>query len=103
MKIVKVTYTVHSAFAARNQENINTFIGDLRRINDPGLRYIAYLGEDGKSFTHFASYEDEASQNMLFELESFKSFQKERDESGFEIPHRVETMHLVASSFDVFS
>jgi hypothetical protein len=102
MKFIKVTYTVKSTFALKNQENVQAFIKDLEKINNPALRYIAYRGDDGKTFTHIASYQNEEVQKILFALESFKSFQRQRDESGLEAPPKVETVEMVASSYPVF-
>lgn len=102
MKTIRVTYTVKPAFAKQNQENVRAFIQDLEKINHPSIRYIAYAGEDGKTFTHIASYENEEGQKVLFGLESFKSFQKQRDESGLEVPPRIETIEVVAASYKLF-
>jgi hypothetical protein len=103
MKTVKITYTVKSAFAQKNQENVQAFIKDLEKINHPAIRYIAYLGEDGKTFTHVASYQNDDVQKVLFALESFKSFQRQRDESGLEVAPKVEIVAAVASSYHVFN
>jgi hypothetical protein len=102
MKIIKVTYTVKSSFAAKNQENINAFINEVREINDPDIRYVAYRGEDSKTFTHLASYTNETSQKNLLELEVFKSFQQQRDEH-LEVSPKVEVVELVAASYDLFN
>lgn len=102
MKIIKVTYTVKSSFAAKNQENINAFINELRWNNDPCIRYVAYRGEDGKTFTHIASYTNETSQKDLLELDVFKSFQQQRDEH-LEVAPKVEVMELAAASYDLFA
>jgi hypothetical protein len=102
MKVIKITYTVKSAFAQKNQENVQAFLKDLEKINNPALRYIAYLGEDGKTFTHVASYQNDEVQKTLFALESFKSFQRQRDESGLEVQPKVETVEVVAASYPVF-
>jgi hypothetical protein len=101
--IVKVTYTVKPDFSSTNQKNINAFMNDVRKINDPELRYQAYLAQDGKTFVHLASYTSEKAQKKLLELESFKYFQQQRDESGLEVLPAIETLQLVASSHDIFN
>jgi hypothetical protein len=103
MIIVKVTYTVQPGFVVKNQENVHTFMNELRQINKPGQRYSALLGDDGKTFIHLSMYDNEAAQKQLLELPSFLSFQKQRDESGLEVQPKVEVMKLVASSYDVFN
>lgn len=102
MKMIKVTYTVKSAFAAENQKNVEAFINDLAKIENPSLRYLASLSRDGKTFNHFALYQNDAAQKILFDLPSFQSFQKKRDESGLEVAPQIEELDLVASSFDIF-
>ena len=102
MKTIKVTYTVKQAFAQKNQENVRAFIQDLEEINHPAIRYVAYIGEDGKTFTHIASYQSDEGQKVLFGLESFKSFQKQRDDSGLEAAPRIETVEAVAASYQLF-
>ena len=74
MHIVKVTYTVKAEYAQKNQENIGSVMNDLRKINHAGIRYGTYLGEDGKTFMHFASFEQKEFQQILFDLEAFKTF-----------------------------
>lgn len=102
MKTIRVTYTVKSAFASKNKENVRAFIKDLEKIHHPAIRYAAYVGEDGQTFTHIASYESDEGQKVLFGLESFKSFQKQRDDSGLEVAPRIETIETVATSYNLF-
>jgi hypothetical protein len=101
MKIVKVTYTVRPEYVAKNKENVNKFINNVKALNNPGIRYISYLGEDGKTFTHIAIYDGEGSQQAFLALESFLSFQQQRDASGLEAPQHVEMMEVVAASYDI--
>lgn len=102
MKIIKVTYTVKSTFAQKNLENVNRFIADLKQINDPAIRYTAYVGADGKTFNHFAVYQNDEAQKTLFTLESFQSFQKQRDESGLEVAPAIEELKLAGASYTIF-
>ena len=102
MHIVKVTYTVRAEYAPKNQENIQKVMNDLRKINHPGIRYGSYLSEDGKTFMHFALFEQKEFQQILFDLEAFKTFTQELKDSGLEAPPKTEFMKLVGSSYDIF-
>ena len=98
--IVKATYTVKKEFVSENLENVKTFIADLRVHQ--GIRYLAFLGDDGQTFTHLALSESAEAQKGLLSLESFLDFQKRRDENLISAP-RLESMTLVANSFDIFN
>ncbi|HTD92484.1 MAG TPA: hypothetical protein VK644_01680 [Chitinophagaceae bacterium] len=95
MITVKVTYTVSAAFAAKNQQNILTFLEDFRDLNADDFRYTVYLGADGKTFIHISQYRTESIQKELLNVPSFKSFQKQRDESGLEAEPQIEVMKLL--------
>lgn len=97
MKSVKVSYTVKPSFVAQNKQNINAFIEELKQLGRLDIRYSIYLGEDGKTFTHLSLYQNVEAQNIFLELESFKFFQKERDESGLEMEPNIEVLNLVAA------
>ena len=98
--IVKATYTVKKEFVSENLENVRAFIADLRVHQ--GIRYLAFLGDDGQTFTHLALSESAEAQKGLLSLESFQDFQKRRDENLIGDP-RLESMTLVANSFDIFN
>ena len=102
MKVVKITYTVKKEYAIKNQENINEVMEDLRNLKNPNILYAAYLGEDGKTFTHFGYFEEEGFQQVLINLESFKTFQQQLKASGLEEPIKQEAMKVVSSSYDIF-
>ena len=84
MIAVKVTYTVKPDFAIENQDNINEFLKDFKKIKSNDFRYIVYKGDDKKTFTHISMYQNEAIQKELLAVQSFKSFQQQRNESGLE-------------------
>lgn len=98
MKIVKVTYTVKPEFADENRENAKTFINAVRGLNNPAIRYFSFLGENGKTFTHLALYDNDEAQKQFLELPAFRDFQKKRNASGLEQPEKIEMLELVASA-----
>jgi len=102
MIIVKVTYTVQADFSKKNQENINLFMLDFKKMNPEEFQYNAYLCSDGKTFVHISHYQNERIQKQLLQVPSFLSFQKQRDESGLENAPQIEVMHLVAAAQNIF-
>lgn len=102
MIFVKVTYTVSSDFAATNKKNVEKFINDIRKLNNPAIRYTSFVSEDGKTFTHMSAFKSEEAQRQFLSLPSFKSFQQERDASGLEFSATVEMLQVAASSYDIF-
>ncbi|HVI44636.1 MAG TPA: hypothetical protein VM802_07195 [Chitinophaga sp.] len=103
MKAVKATYTVKASFAERNKENVAAALADLKRVNDPDLRYTVFIAPDGKTFMHFGVFKSDRAQQTLLENPVFKAFQQERDASGLEVEPVIEEVEYVASSFDLFS
>lgn len=103
MIIVKVSYTVQSAFVQQNQENINLFMVDFKKMNTNEFRYFSYLCEDGKTFVHISHFQNEEIQNRLLQTPSFVSFQKQRDDSGLENLPQIEVMQIMASSHETFN
>lgn len=98
--IVKATYMVKKEFVSENQENVKSFMADLR--SHQGIRYLAFLGDDGQTFTHLALSESADAQKQFLAEESFRNFQKQRDENLVGTP-KLESLTLVASSFDIFN
>ena len=103
MKIVRVIYTTHAAFAEQNQNNIKNVMTDLQKLNHPGINYNACLSADGKTFTHTAFFKSDEDQKILNELPSFKHFQEQLKSNGFEAPPKQELLNLVGSSTNIFS
>jgi hypothetical protein len=101
-KIVRVQYTTKPDYVVRNKKNIAKVMNDLREINNPGIKYGAYLLEDQKTFMHFTQFQTEEAYKVLNSLESFKKFQEELKASGLEVAPKAENLSLVASSYDFF-
>lgn len=102
MKAVKVQYTVKESYAETNQKNINTVMADLQALKNSGIRYSAFILDDGKSFVHFAMYPDEDTAAIVNNLESFQYFRQQLKESQPEIPPKAEDLTLVAAAYDLF-
>ena len=103
MIVVKVTYTVKADFVQKNQVNINEFLKDFKKIKSNDFRYIVYIGDDKKTFTHISMYQNEAIQKELLAVQSFKSFQQQRNNSSLEISENIEMMELAGTSYDIFN
>ena len=101
MITVTVSYTVKADLVQINKQNISKFLDDFRKLNPSDFRYNVYLQNDGVTFVHLSTYRNEEIQTNVLNVESFKSFQKERDESGLNNTHKVEVLNFVGSSFDV--
>jgi quinol monooxygenase YgiN len=103
MIIVKVTYTVKPDFVQKNQENINLFMVDFKKLNTNDFQYVSYLCGDGKTFVHLSHYKNEEIQKQLLQVPSFLDFQKQRDASGLLGKPEIEVLELVASSREFFN
>lgn len=101
MIVVKVTYTVKAAFAAKNAKNIQAFITDFKQQNTEEFQYNVYVGEDKKTFTHLSHYKNKDIQEVLLNVPSFLSFQQQRDESGLEKSPVIEMLDLLTASQDI--
>jgi hypothetical protein len=102
MNAVKVQYTVKKEYVETNKANIRQVMSDLKAINDPNIKYSAFLLDDGKSFVHFVMRIDKDAQKTLSELPSFQDFQQQLRASEPEVPPQAEDLTLVGLSWDVF-
>jgi len=102
MKTVWVQYTTTPEYAATNKENIKKVTDELKAINNPGIKYGAYVLPDGKTFMHFDHFENEEAHQILMGLESFKKFQTELMASNLEVGPKWEPLSLMASSYEFF-
>jgi hypothetical protein len=99
---MKIQYTVQPGFVEQNKQNIAKVMQELRSPNHPGIRYSAYVLDDGKTFLHFVMFKDEEAANPIGNLESFKHFQTELKAGNPEIPPAFENLTLVDSSHQLF-
>ena len=103
MIAVKVQYTVKEDYAETNQKNIQKVMADLRELNNPGIRYSAFMLDDGISFVHFAMYPDEETASNVNNLEPFQSFRGQLKQSQPEKPPKADNLSLVGAAYDIFS
>ena len=102
MKSVKVQYTVKAEYAETNKNNIAKVMADLSELAHPGIKYSAFILEDGKTFIHFGIYTDQEALDVVNNLSSFQSFREQLKSSGPEAPPKGEDLTLVDSSYEIF-
>jgi quinol monooxygenase YgiN len=101
MITVIVTYQVKPGFVAENKQNIAKFLADFKTLPG-GFVYEVFTKSDGNTFVHFSSYKDESTQSLVLGMQSFKTFQQLRDDSGLDGSHKVEVLSYVGSTADSF-
>lgn len=82
MIAVKVTYTVKSEFAPKNQENIRAFMNDFRKLNCSDFRYSAYVCDDKNTFVHLSMYKNEEIQKQVLAIDSLNHFNNKEMKAG---------------------
>ncbi|MXV50136.1 hypothetical protein GS399_04075 [Pedobacter sp. HMF7647] len=102
MKIVRVQYTVKQDFVAKNLQNIAAIVAELKQLNNPGIKYGAWLLPDGKTFMHFDQLESEEAHGMLTSLESFKKFDADLWSGQLETEPVLELLTLASSTEKYF-
>jgi quinol monooxygenase YgiN len=102
MKALKVQYTVKPDYADTNKRNIRKVMADLQKIANPGIKYYAFLLDDGKTFFHFGIYSDQAALDMVNNLPSFQFFRDQLKTSEPDTPPQGDDLSLVDSSFEIF-
>ena len=102
MKAVKVQYTVQAEYADTNKRNIRKVMADLKEIANPGIKYSAFLLDDGKTFVHLGIYSDQAALDLVNNLPSFQFFRDQLKTSEPEEPPKGDDLNLVGSSYEIF-
>ena len=98
MRHVMVRYKVKTDRAAENEALVRAVYDELARAQPSGLRYATFRLDDGVSFVHLASSEEESS--PLTKVAAFKEFQREIGERCDEKPVVSELREI--GSFQLF-
>ena len=99
MRITRHRYTVKPEYVAQNRKNLDEFIAALSAASVPGLSYRVFLEEDGQTFLHLVTSQDDPS-SVITGLASFKKFQSELSASGPVAKPDQVRLSLVATSGD---
>jgi hypothetical protein len=75
MRQVMVRYKVKPDRVAENEDLVRAVYEELHRTEPAGFRYATFRLDDGVSFVHLASSEDERS--PLSQVAAFARFQKD--------------------------
>lgn len=101
MKITRHRYTVKPEYVAQNRQNLDEFIAALTAAAVPGLSYRIFLEEDGRTFLHLVTSQDDPSA-VITGLPSFKKFQSELSASGPVAKPDQVSLSLIATSGETF-
>ena len=85
MKTVVVRYRVKPDRANENVQLVEAVFTELKQTAPRGVHYAAFVEEDGLSFVHIASFDDEI-ENPMPQMDSFKAFQKDIKDRCDEAP-----------------
>jgi hypothetical protein len=77
VKRVMVRYKVNPDQAERNEALVRQVYDELHRTAPAGFRYATFVLEDGVSFMHVASIENEDGRSPLMDIEAFRAFQQD--------------------------
>src|SRR5437868_11801610 len=101
MRITRHRYTVKPEHVAQNRQNLEAFIAALTAASVPGLSYRVFLEEDGQTFFHLVTSQDDPSA-VITGLPSFKKFQSDLLASTPILRPEQVGMSLVATSGEVY-
>lgn len=71
-----IRYTTKPDRAEENQQLVEAVFEQLQAEQPEGLHYATFRLEDGVSFVHIVSYDDDES-DLLSPLSAFQAFQKD--------------------------
>jgi hypothetical protein len=92
---------VKPEYVAQNRQNLDEFIAALTAASVPGLSYRVFLEEDGQTFLHLVTSQDDPSA-VITGLPSFNKFQSELLASDPVVRPDQVGMSLVATSGDSY-
>jgi hypothetical protein len=101
MRITRHRYRVKPEYVAQNRQNLDEFIAALTAASVPGLSYRVFLEEDGQTFLHLVTSQDDPSA-VITGLPSFNKFQSELLASDPVVRPDQVGMSLVATSGDSY-
>lgn len=101
MIVVKVTYKVNDAYVSTNQERIQNFLADFKRLDHTQFIYTVFQGTDSNTFIHISQYKNKEIQETLLSTVSFIYFQEQRDKNLVTEPV-IEVLNHIGCSKDVF-
>jgi hypothetical protein len=101
MSITRHRYTVRPEYVAQNGRNLDEFIAALTPASVPGLSCRVFLEEDGQTFLHLVTSQDDPSA-VITGLPSLKKFQSELLASDPVVKSDQVGMSLVATSGDSY-
>jgi hypothetical protein len=101
MRVTRHRYKVKPEYVAQSRQNLDEFIAALTAASVPGLSYRVFLEEDGQTFLHLVTSQDDPPA-VITGLPSFKKFQSELLASDPVVRPDQVGMSLVATNGDSY-
>ena len=96
MKQVMVRYEVKPEHAARNEALVRRVYEELEQTAPQGFQYATFVLDDGVSFVHLASFQNDEGPNTLTDIAAFRAFQEGIEERCDKSP-RVTDLREIGS------
>jgi len=77
MKTIKVQYQVNKDYVEQNKSNIRAVMAEVLTINKAGVSYEAYCCEDGQTFIHLLTVENDEDASIVPNTQAFQIFRKQ--------------------------
>jgi hypothetical protein len=94
-----IRYRVKADRVAENERYVGAVYEALRRLAPRGLRYATFRLDDGVSFVHLVSYENEDSARVLSSLPAFNAFTAGIKDRCEELPVTTELKEVGSYGF----
>jgi hypothetical protein len=100
MKQFIIRYRVKPEHAEHNAELVRAVYAELEQAHPAGFHYGTFRLDDGLTFIHLVSYDQDAGVDPLPELEAFRRFREGVRERCDEAPVASEAQEI--GSFELF-
>lgn len=98
MYSIIISYTVPEAFAETNKKNIAAFLKEFGEYGASKFKYQVLVREDGVSFMHIASFQDEKTWEEMVVLPTYAAFTEQRDANMEDDDVTTDTMNTVGQA-----
>jgi hypothetical protein len=98
MSKMMIRYIVKPEAAAENEALVSKVFAELNRVQPEGIRYASFILQDGVSFAHVVSQDDDKP-NPLMELAAFQEFVRGIGDRAVNPPEQITLREIGSYGF----